>query len=402
MSSSIRPGHAVGRSAALYITLALVGASFSATGPVAIIIDAAKQGGLSVQQTSSWLFAVLGINGIASIAMSLWTRQPLVFLWTIPGTVLTAPVIAQYGLSAAVGVYFCCAGVLVVLAWTRVIRLLDRWVPGPVVMAMIAALFVRYALAIVHAALAAPGVGITMVVAYFGLIWLEQRTPYRLPPIIGAAVAGGIDLALSGYHLSMSGASTWLATPILTAPTWNVHAISELLAPMLVTIIFVQNAQGIAVARAAGYPASLSLVTYCSAILTCFTAPFGGCPSVLAGPCNAILMSEGKHGQHYIAAVIASVLFVMIGAMATGYALVLTHLPQAFTAILAGLALLGVLQKSFTSAFSSTLPLSALVVFVVTLSDISVLHIGASFWALLAGCAVAHTLEKPKSAPVIS
>lgn len=134
---------ATDRSWSLYLTQAFVSVAFSATGPVAIIMTAAREAGLSVQQTSSWLFAALAVNGFASILISWKTRQPLLFLFTIPGTVLVAPVIAQYGFGAAVGAYMVCALLLVVLGVTGLVSLLDRWVPMPVVMAMIAGLFVK-------------------------------------------------------------------------------------------------------------------------------------------------------------------------------------------------------------------------------------------------------------------
>src|SRR5689334_3684270 len=125
-----------GRSWFLYLTLAFASMSFSATGPVAIIIAASREGRLSFAETSSWLFASIGINGLASIAISWKMRQPLLFLWTIPGAILAAPVIAQFGFGAAVGTYLVCAAVLLVLGVTNIVGLLDKWVPMPIVMAM--------------------------------------------------------------------------------------------------------------------------------------------------------------------------------------------------------------------------------------------------------------------------
>lgn len=382
-----------GRSVVLYFTLALVAVSFSATGPVAIIIAAAKQAGLDVHQTSSWIFSALAVNGLASMFISWKTKQPLVFLWTIPGTVLAAPVIAQYGLGAAIGVYFGCALVLVILAATNAIVLLDRWVPMPVVMAMIAGLFMRYALAIVTQSVALPVVGGAMVLAFLALLWASQSRPIWLPPIIGAAIAGSIALFFTGFHWPASTVERWIATPQLTAPVWSGGAMSELLIPMLVTILFVQNAQGIAVARSAGYTVSVHVVTYSSAFLTCITAPFGGCPSVLAGPCNAVLVSDGPAGRHWIAAMTACAFFVLIGMISSAYAGLLTSLPAAFTAILAGLSMLSVIQRSLVTAFTSNISFSALVTLVVTLSDISLFGIGSAFWGVLIGCVLARRVK---------
>ncbi|MCG7400711.1 MULTISPECIES: benzoate/H(+) symporter BenE family transporter [Caballeronia] len=390
----------IGRSWLLYFSLAFASMTFSATGPVAIIIAASREGGLSFAQTSSWLFASIGMNGLASIVISWKTRQPLLFLWTIPGAILAAPVIAQYGFGAAVGTYLVCAAVLLVLGVTNLVALLDRWVPMAIVMAMIAGLFIKYVLAVVHSTIAAPLIGASMSIAFFGLMWLERRNAAPMPPLIGAMLAGAAILFATGFRLPSHSGGAWTATPALVAPRFDIHAISQLLLPMLITVIFVQNAQGIAVTRASGYRTSLRLVTIYSGVLSAITAPFGGCPSVLAGPSNAILVSGGTHGRHYIGALIAGVICVAIGVFATAYVFLLANLPAAYIAILAGLAMMGVLEKSFVSAFRSALPLSAMIVFVVTLSDVTLLGIGAAFWGVVVGCLAYYAVEKPRSGDV--
>lgn len=377
----------------LYLSLALVGMTFSATGPVAIIITAARDAGLGFAQVSSWLFAVLALNGVASLLLSALTRQPLVFLWTIPGTLLVAPVIVHHGFPAVIGAYLVCALVLVVMGLTNVVGWLDRWVPMPVVMAMIAGLFLKYLIGIVHATVAAPWVGGSMLAVYFALLWQQRRGRALLPPIIGALLAGALVVLAGGFAWPPGSAPSALATPILTWPVFNPQAISELVVPMLVTVLFVQNAQGIAVLKTAGYQPSVKLITVASGVLTAVAAPFGGCPSVLAGPCNAILISAGQTGRHYLAALAAGAISVLIGVFASAYGFVLTSLPVEYIAVLAGLAMLSVVEKAFSAAFSSALPLATLAVFVVTLSDVSFFGIGSAFWGLVCGCVLARWVE---------
>ena len=78
-----------------YAASALVGFIFAASGPVAIILAVGAQGGLSESDLSSWIFGAFFINGLISIAFCLWYRQPLVFFWTIPGTVLVGPALGH-------------------------------------------------------------------------------------------------------------------------------------------------------------------------------------------------------------------------------------------------------------------------------------------------------------------
>jgi benzoate membrane transport protein len=72
----------------VYLANAVVAFLFSASAPVAIILTASQQGSLTEADIASWLFGCYFINGVISLAFCLTYRQPLVFYWTIPGSVL--------------------------------------------------------------------------------------------------------------------------------------------------------------------------------------------------------------------------------------------------------------------------------------------------------------------------
>ena len=67
---------------------------------------------------------------------------------------------------------------------------------------------------------------------------------------------------------------------------------------------------------------------------------------------------------------------------------------MAFIATLAGLAMILVLQSAFVSGFSGKFPLSALVTFLTTVAGVSIFGIGAAFWGLVFGYAVARLVER--------
>ncbi len=69
-------------------------------------------------------------------------------------------------------------------------------------------------------------------------------------------------------------------------------------------------------------------------------------------------------------------------------------MPAAFIATLGGLAMLRALQGSFVAAFSGRFTLGALVTFLVTVSDLQMLNIGAAFWGLVAGYVVSRLMER--------
>jgi benzoate membrane transport protein len=82
------PVHLLGGFGGVYLANAIVAFLFSASAPVAIILAASQRGGLSEADIASWLFGCFFINGVISLAFCLTYRQPLVLLWTIPGSVL--------------------------------------------------------------------------------------------------------------------------------------------------------------------------------------------------------------------------------------------------------------------------------------------------------------------------
>ena len=85
----------------IYAANAIAAFLFAASGPVAIILAVGARGGLSESDIASWIFAVFFVNGLISIAFSLLYRQPLVFFWTIPGTVLVGPALTHLSFAEA-------------------------------------------------------------------------------------------------------------------------------------------------------------------------------------------------------------------------------------------------------------------------------------------------------------
>ena len=79
----------------LYLANAVIGFIFAASGPVAIILAVGARGGLSESDLSSWIFGAFFINGLITLLFCTLYRQPLVFFWTIPGTVLVGPALGH-------------------------------------------------------------------------------------------------------------------------------------------------------------------------------------------------------------------------------------------------------------------------------------------------------------------
>ena len=89
----------------VYAGNALVAFIFAATGPVAIVLAIGTQGGLTEADIASWIFGSFFLNGLISIAFCLWYRQPLVFFWTIPGSVLVGPALGHLSFPEVIGAF---------------------------------------------------------------------------------------------------------------------------------------------------------------------------------------------------------------------------------------------------------------------------------------------------------
>ena len=84
------------------ITNGFVAFLFAVTGPVAIMLLVGTKTSLSNQELSSWLFGAFAINSVISIFFSFWFRQPLVFMWSIPGIILIGSSIENYSFNEIV------------------------------------------------------------------------------------------------------------------------------------------------------------------------------------------------------------------------------------------------------------------------------------------------------------
>ena len=125
---------------------ALVGLIFAATGPVAIILAVGTKGGLTEAEIASWLFGAYFLNSFVTIAFSLAYRQPLVFFWTMPGGVLVGPALTHLTFPEVVGGFVVTGAAMLVLALTGLVRRSMEAVPMPIVMGMVAGIFLQFGL----------------------------------------------------------------------------------------------------------------------------------------------------------------------------------------------------------------------------------------------------------------
>jgi len=389
MSEAVRPnlGH---------LSNAVIAFIFAASAPVAIILGVGVHGGLAPGDMASWIFGAFTLNGLFTLFMSWRYRQPVALFWTIPGTVLVGPALQHLSFAEVVGAFFATGALLTVLGLSRLVGRIMAWIPMPIIMAMVAGVFLRFGLDWIGAFGTGPWIAIAMTATFVLLTVL----PLRVPPMIGVLAVGIIAAVLLPGGSSTGGTAAGMvlgdvvARPNLYMPVFSLRAMVELVLPLTVTVLAAQNAQGIALLAARGHKPPVDAITTACGIASLFTAAVGCVSTCLAGPSNAILAGSGAREGHYVSALILGVLSLAFGLLAPLFVGLLLAAPQAFAATLAGLALLRVLQSSFQSAFAGRFGLGALITFMVTLSGHALFGIGAPFWGLVFGALTSLVLER--------
>jgi len=374
---------------------------FLATGPVAILLAVGKQGGLSEADISSWMFGSFFLNGLISLAFCWFYRQPLVFLWSIPGAVLVGPALGHLSFAEVIGAYHVTGLLMLVLGASGLVRRAMQAAVMPIVMAMVAGVFLRFGLDLVFALRDDIRIAAPMAIAFVALSALPRLARY-LPPLIGALLAGAAAIALLHRFQPGAGALLSFAHPILYTPVFSWRATVDLVLPLAATVLAVQNGQGIAVLGAAGHKPPINAVTIACGAGSVLNGLVGSVSTCLAGPVNAILAGSGERRRQYTSGLLVSLLVIAFGALAPTFTHLMLATPKAFIATLGGLAMLRVLQNAFVASFRTTHTFGALVTFIVTVANVPIFNIGAPFWGLVIGFLCSKLFEpgdftKPRS-----
>jgi len=377
----------------IYAANGFIGLVFTASGPVAIVLSVGTGGGLSPAELASWVFGAFFVNGFITLIMSWRYRQPLAFFWTIPGTVLVGPSLQHLSFPEVIGAYYATSLLILALGLSGWVKRAMQVVPMPIVMGMVAGVFLRFGLDLVRALHSDVAIAAPMLITFFAL-WAVPALGRRMPPLIGALLVGALVVAVLGRLDPSVLGSFQIVQPVVQAPVWSLAAMIELVVPLAITVLVVQNGQGFAVLQAAGHHPPVNTTTVMCGIGAFFSAMVGAVSSCLTGPTNALLTSSGERERHYTAAMFTGLLAITFGLMAPAFTGLMLAAPKEYIMMLGGLAMLRVLHASFIASFKDRFTLGALISFLVTVADLAVLNIGAAFWGLIAGIAVSWLLER--------
>lgn len=374
------------------VSAGTLAAIFGCTGPALIIIGGAADGGLTHEQTISWLFAVYFFGGLLGIYLALKYRQPIAGAYSIPGAVLVAGALSQFSLNEMAGAYFVAGVIVLLLGITRTIGKIMNWIPVPIVMGMIVGAMIRFGTGMITSIEKAPLIAGVAVLVYL----LSVRFIKVIPPILTSFIVSVILVVIMNEFQIQDQQSSFILPQILI-PSFSLEAIVSVSIPLAFLVIGAENAQATGVLMAQGYKPPVNVMTIISGIGGMVTSFFGGHNANIAGPMTAICASEeaGKNKEgRYASVVVNGILFSLFGLLAGIVVPFVTALPSVLVGTIAGLAMISVLVNSLQSAFSETkFQVGAFFALIIGMSDISFFNISSPFWALVGGVLVSLLIE---------
>ena len=366
------------------VGVGLVTALVGFTSSFAVVLAGLQAVGATTAQAASGLATLCVLQGAGTLWLSLRHRRPLTLAWSTPGAALLVTAAGLHlGWSAAVGAFVVCGLLLAVTGlWPWLGRTVAA-IPAPLAQAMLAGVLLTLCVQPVLALsrtplLVAPVIGLWLVLQRYAPRWSAPAAfALALVLIVGVAVADG------------SGVSVQAPTLSFTAPIFDWAAVVGLGLPLYVVTMAAQNVPGVAVLAAAGYRVPWRQTLLLTGAGTVAGAGAGAHAVNLAAITAALPASAEAHPdpeRRWIAAATAGVAYLALAPAAATLAGLMAQAPPGVIESVAGLALVGTLAASLAAATADPAErMPAVAAFLVAAGGVSIMGIGAAFWALIAG-----------------
>lgn len=373
------------------VTASITSIIFGVTGAFVLFANIASSAGLTTSQTVSWIMAGNIVSCLATIFLSLFYRQPIVIMPSLTALLIMGSMFTQYSLNEIVAGYIMSAAIVTLVGMLGIIGTIERLLPLPIVMAMVAGTFIPFAQKMVNGVVAQPLAG-GIIVGGFLLAHLFFR---RIPPLLIAVICG-ILCCVFLIPIQVDPSSVGFGHPVFYVPSFRPSVFVSVTIPLVLIILSgFWRANGIL--RANGYDAPLNSIVTISGIISILGGFFMGHAANTAGPMIAIVGGKdaGKREDRYTASVLGTAGLLMAGVFSGFILPYVCALPTAISDIFAGLALIGLFTNSLEIAFGSKqFQKGAFTAFIVGMSGFSGFGIGTPVWALVFGMIVSLLTER--------
>lgn len=339
--------------------------------------------GASSAEAASGLLALCVTQALGMVWLSVRTREPISLAWSTPGAaLLLATGAVEGGWAAAVGAFLVTAVLIVLTGLLPWLGALIARIPVPLARAMLAGVLLPICLQPVTGLADSPYLVGPVVLAWLVMHRISRR--WAVP--VSLAVALVVVLVEAGSEVR---AGDLLPSLAWTTPHWTVPAVVSIAVPLYIVTMASQNVPGVAVMSSFGWTVPWRQAMTVTGLGTAVGAPFGGHAINLAAITAAMTagpMAGPDRSRRWIASASAAGTYVVLALAASALAALVAAAPGDVIPAAAGLALLGTLAAALAGALDDPDEREpAAVCFLVAASGISVLGIGAAFWALLAG-----------------
>jgi benzoate membrane transport protein len=300
--------------------------------------------------------------------------------------VLLVTLFPELSINEAVAAYITAAVIIFLIGITGLFDKVVQMIPKGVAAAMMAGILFDFGLGAFRALDSVPLVTTVMIVGFVLFKFVSRA--YFLVLMVGL----GILLSLTAMDANLGQVTLKLATPVLIVPEWSWSSTLGLALPLVIVSLTGQFLPGFAILKASGYTFASRPIISLLSLVSIPTAFFGGITTVIAAITASICTSPDAHenpDKRYWSGVANGVFYLIGGIFAGTIVLFFTSFPGEMIAIIAGLALLGAISNSLSSALEDKEHLDAsLITFMATASGVSLFGIGSAFWGVVLGSVV--------------
>ncbi|TVX92373.1 benzoate/H(+) symporter BenE family transporter [Paenibacillus agilis] len=368
---------------------ALISVIVNYGGTFILVFQAAKVAGLSPEMTASWVLSISVGVGITGIWLSYRYREPIITAWSTPGVAFLVSALAVTPYTEVIGAYIISAIGFIVLGISGMFERFVRLIPSGIASGLLAGILLQFGISAFSGAEIDPLLVIVLFVAYVLLRRFTSR--YAIVGILGI----GVIYLISVENVDFSTIKLAIASPVFVFPEFSFHALLSVALPLFIITLTGQYMPGMLVLRNDGFKTSANPILTVTGLGSLLTAPFGSHAFNVAAITAAICTGKDAHEdstKRYIAGIACGIFYIVVGLFGVTLAALFLILPATFIATLAGLALLGTIGSSLANALTDPKGReTALITFLATAANVTLLGVGGAFWGLVAGL-TAHIL----------
>ncbi|SAK61905.1 benzoate transporter [Caballeronia glebae] len=376
------------------VSAGLLAVIISYAGPLAIFFQAAHTAHVGNDVIASWVWSISMGAAVSGIVLSVWLKQPIITAWSAPGSALLVTLFPGMPVSEAIGAYIVAGACIFALGVSGWFDQIVKRIPKGIACAMMAGILFQFGTNVFKSVAVTPWLALGMLASF--LVFRRWAPRYCLILVLASGCALAMGLGLTHFE----SVSFHLTRPVFTMPTWSWQASVSLAAPLVVVSLTGQFLPGFAILRASGYDTPTRPVLVTTGLASILVAFSGGITIVIAAITAALCTGPDAHRDpaHRYVAGIANGLFYLIGGCFAGTVVMLfAALPNAFVAVLAGLALLGAIAANVVGLVQDEAHREAsFITFIATASNMSFLGLGSAFWGIVLGTLAHLVLGRAK------